>query len=267
VFFGITVKNQFVSSMIVRPSRRDPVGSLLRMTSGLRSSLVVMVRSELQKSVSKHAQIPRSGHAMTSTLEDGYQPSVVANPACRAVVITGCSGGGKSTLLAELARRGHRVFPEAGRQIVREQDWIGGDALPWSAPLKFAELVLSRGLHQRITAAAGEGLAFFDRSIVEPLCGLERHGLPAPDHFRKAAALCRYDRTVFVAPPWPEIFRGDAERRHGFEAAVAEYGPLTAAYERLGYRLVELPKTSVATRADFVLATLAASAGSPGDTH
>ena len=193
---------------------------------------------------------------MTSFLEDRYQPAAVADGRCRAVVITGCSGGGKSTLLAELARRGHRVFPEAGRQLVKELDWIGGDASPWTAPAKFAELLLSRALHQRILATQDEGLAFFDRSVVEPLSGLERLGLPVPDHFRKAAEVCRYDETVFVAPPWPELFQGDAERRHGFDEALAVYGPLTASFRRLGYRLVELPKASVSERADFVLGAL-----------
>ena len=193
---------------------------------------------------------------MTSIHEDGYRPSCVADGGGRAVVITGCSGGGKSTLLGELVRRGHRAFAEPGRQIVKEQDWIGGDALPWTAPAKFAELALSRGLHQRITAAAFGGLAFFDRSIVEPLSGLARLGLPVPEHFRRAAEVCRYDETVFVAPPWPEIFRTDAERRHGFDEAMADHEPLLATYRSLGYRLVDLPKADVATRADFVLATL-----------
>jgi predicted ATPase len=36
----------------------------------------------------------------------------------RFVVISGCSGGGKSTLLAELARRGYRTVEEPGRRIV-----------------------------------------------------------------------------------------------------------------------------------------------------
>ncbi|MDP1738580.1 MAG: AAA family ATPase [Caulobacter sp.] len=193
---------------------------------------------------------------MTSTPEDGYLPSNIASGRCRPVVITGCSGGGKSTLLAELGRRGHRVFPEPGRQIVREQDWIGGEALPWTAPAKFAELVLSRAMHQLVTAAATDGLAFFDRSLVEPLAGLERLSLPVPEPFRRAADRCRYDETVFVAPPWPEIYRQDAERRHGLDEALAEYEPLLATYRRLGYRLVDLPKTDVAARADFVLATL-----------
>ena len=47
------------------------------------------------------------------------------------VVVSGCSGGGKSTLLAEMARRGYLVFPEPGRQIVKEELFIGGDGLPW----------------------------------------------------------------------------------------------------------------------------------------
>ena len=203
---------------------------------------------------------------MISTPEDGYLPSNVTARRCRAVVITGCSGGGKSTLLAELGRRGHRVFSEPGRQIVREQDWIGGDALPWTAPAKFAELALSRALHQLISAASQVGLAFFDRSVVEPLSGLRRLGLPVPEPFVRAAELCRYDETVFVAPPWPEIYRQDAERRHGLDEALADYEPLLATYRRLGYRLVELPRFEVAARADFVLAELGVQDGN-GNTH
>ena len=45
------------------------------------------------------------------------------------VVISGCSGGGKSTLLAELGARGYAVFEEPGRAIVKEQLVSGGDAL------------------------------------------------------------------------------------------------------------------------------------------
>ena len=39
----------------------------------------------------------------------------------RFVVISGCSGGGKSTLLAELGRRGHAFVEEPGRRIVKEE--------------------------------------------------------------------------------------------------------------------------------------------------
>lgn len=187
---------------------------------------------------------------------DPHDPTPAESDTGRFVVLTGCSGGGKSTLLAELARRGFTIVPEAGRQIVREQDWTGGDALPWTQPVRFAELAVSRSVRDLISVAREPGPVFFDRSPIDQLAGLERLGLPIPATVAGAVARCRYNGTVFVAPPWPEIFVTDAERRHGFEAAMAEYGPLRATYERLGYRLVDLPKTSVEARADFVLERL-----------
>ncbi len=42
------------------------------------------------------------------------------NGSPRLVAVSGCSGGGKSALLAEMAARGYRVFPEPGRQVVKE---------------------------------------------------------------------------------------------------------------------------------------------------
>lgn len=63
------------------------------------------------------------------------------------VIISGCSGG-KSTLLSELASRGYQIILEPGRQIVKEQTVIQGDALPWIDLKKFLDLALSRYLHQ-----------------------------------------------------------------------------------------------------------------------
>jgi predicted ATPase len=39
----------------------------------------------------------------------------------RFIVISGCSGGGKSTLVAELARRGYASVEEPGRRIVEDE--------------------------------------------------------------------------------------------------------------------------------------------------
>jgi predicted ATPase len=61
---------------------------------------------------------------------------------------------------------------------------------------------------------------------------------------------------VFLAPPWPEIYVTDPERRHGFDEAVAEYARLQEVYADLGYESVVLPKIGVAGRADFILSSL-----------
>jgi len=164
-------------------------------------------------------------------IEDTYQPSLVETAADHLVIISGCSGGGKSTLLAELARRGHPAYEEPGRQVVKEQLYIGGDALSWADAGRFIELTISRTMHNMILAARTGRLTFFDRGIVDQIAGGEQTGLPVPEPLREASRRFRCHRSVFMAPPWPEIFRNDAERRHDFEQAAASYIPLRMAYE------------------------------------
>jgi predicted ATPase len=69
----------------------------------------------------------------------------------------------------------------------------------------------------------------------------------------KAVAVFRYSRRVFVAPPWPAIFRQDAERKQTLDEAERTYEALIAAYGNLGYELVKLPRLSVEDRVRFVL--------------
>ncbi|WP_018183683.1 AAA family ATPase [Kaistia granuli] len=175
----------------------------------------------------------------------------------RLVMLSGCSGGGKSTLLAELEARGLATCPEPGRQIVCEQSFIDGPALPWVDMSQFIELVVSRSLQQAAQAIRSGEVTIFDRGLVDAYAYFEREGLAVPSHIENAVRRLRYADRVFLAPPWPEIFASDAERRHGFDAAVAEYQSLLRVYAALGYELVELPRASVAARADFVMGRLA----------
>jgi predicted ATPase len=169
----------------------------------------------------------------------------------RFVVVSGCSGGGKSTLLEELARRGHATLEEPGRRIVREETARGGTALPWSDIAAFARRAIARALEDREAAARHEGWVFFDRGLIDAAAALEHAtGEPALERYGRAH---RYNTRVFLTPPWPEIYGADAERRHDFAAALAEYERLLEAYPRLGYEVVVLPKVSVAERAEFVL--------------
>ena len=61
---------------------------------------------------------------------------------------------------------------------------------------------------------------------------------------------------MFLAPPWPEIYETDPERRHGLDVALAEYSRLLETYPSLGYAVLILPKVRVSERADFILNTL-----------
>lgn len=172
----------------------------------------------------------------------------------RFVVISGCSSGGKSTLLEELGRRGHAVIEEPGRRIVAEELQRGGSALPWIDTLAFVRRAIDLSLADRTAAEKLPGWVFFDRGLIDAVAGLEHlTGDPMLNNLR---ASHRNNRLVFLTPPWPEIYVTDSERRHGFADAVAEYERLTAVYPSIGYEVVVLPKVSVTERADFVLSRL-----------
>lgn len=176
----------------------------------------------------------------------------------RHVVISGCSGGGKSTLVAELARRGHPVVEEPGRRIIAEERAGSGAALPWVDPSAFALRAVAMARADLGAVAILPGWVFFDRGLVDAAVALQHiDGVPV----ERTIGPVRFHPTVFLVPPWPEIYRTDADRRHGFEAAVAEYDRLLEAWRRLGYRLSILPRISPGARADHVLAALSA----PGD--
>lgn len=162
-------------------------------------------------------------------------------------MLSGCSGGGKSTLLAELARRGYAVVAEPGRRIIAEERAGEGSALPWIDAAKFAQRALAMSIADQATA---RGLTFFDRGVVDAAVAIVATGGERPDAI---LAGVRYDR-LFLAPPWPEIYENDKDRRHTLEQALRDFERVQRAYADAGYNAVILPRDTVAARADFVLA-------------
>jgi predicted ATPase len=174
----------------------------------------------------------------------------------RPYIVTGGPGSGKSTLIDALAESGVCTMPEAGRAIIQDQVAIGGVALPWSDRRAFAELMLGWEMRSYRFALSHDGPVIFDRGVPDVLGYLRLVGLPIPSHVETAARIFRYHRRVFIAPPWPQIFAPDAERKQSFEEAQATYEVMMETYARLGYDLIPLPLGSVRERLQFVLATL-----------
>ena len=170
------------------------------------------------------------------------------------VTISGCSSGGKSTLLAELRRRGFATIDEPGRRIVAEEMKRGGTALPWVDAVAFLRRAIDMSHADRADADPSARWVFFDRGLIDAAAALEH--LTGEPVIESLGRIYRYNKRVFLAPPWPEIYTLDQERRHDFAASVAEYDRLIAVYPALGYDIHVLPKVSVAERANWILASL-----------
>jgi len=125
------------------------------------------------------------------------------------VMLSGCSGGGKSALLSELARRGCSVVAEAALRVLREEQQGDGHALPSVDALAFGQRVMAVSVADY---EAARGLTFFDRGIVDAAVIIVARGGSLPPE----VARYRYD-SVFFAAPWPDIYEVNEDRRHSFE--------------------------------------------------
>lgn len=168
------------------------------------------------------------------------------------VVVSGCSSGGKSTLLAEMSRLGFQTVPEPGRQIVKDQLETGGDALPWVNAARFLDLCIARGIAAYSAAPRDGRVVLFDRSIVDAVSAVRGITHSLRQEHRDALERYRYARRVYMAPPWRELFENDAERRHGFDEAVNEYERLMRDYREWGYEVEVLPKLPLAERVEHL---------------
>jgi predicted ATPase len=102
-----------------------------------------------------------------------------------------------------------------------------------------------------------DGLVFFDRGLIDAAMALEYSG---GKRYRDILGDEKhYFNKVFLAPPWPEIFEQDDERKHDFQSAVDEFDRIQSALIELKYDVCLLPKTTVLERVDYILNQLKAS--------
>ena len=172
-------------------------------------------------------------------------------------MLTGGPGSGKTTLVEALKARGYATTDEAGRGVIREQMQSGGDGVALDRPRAFRRTDVRMGAAILSRSPSGRvARSIFDRGLPDTIGYLRLEGLEVPAWMEEEAWRLRYNRRVFIAPPWKEIYGKDEERRQSWDVAVRTYEIMAEIYAELGYELVELPRASVAQRAEFVIAEM-----------
>jgi len=178
----------------------------------------------------------------------------------RLIVISGCSGGGKSTLLAELEANGYSIIPEVGRMLVKEQLELKSDVTPWQNPILFCEKLIERSVlafHQaKKMTTVKEQVIFFDRCFLEGVSYYQTLKVDDANKYDHFIYELIYYPIILMTPPWKEIHHQDDERKHSFEEAVIEYERLLKAYPQYGYQVLEIPKANVKERFQFVISVI-----------
>lgn len=165
-------------------------------------------------------------------------------------VFTGGPGVGKTSLIRHLQAMGETVVYETHRGVIAEQAAAGSRALPWDDFAAYCELCVRRDVAKFDALAAETRRVFFDRSLLD---GFAPRWTAPPD-LAAAPWERRYNRRVFVFPPWREIYETDAERRQDWTEAEATFPRILDVVARFDYQPVIVPPGTLAERAAFVLA-------------
>lgn len=170
-------------------------------------------------------------------------------------IITGGPGSGKTTLIEALKKKQYYCVDEAARSILKEKDAMGIDIKSYRNTIAFVEeeLQLSVAHYIRAQHQNSSALTFFDRGIPDIIAHAHLRNVPISNTLENAAHTYRYNNIVFIAPPWREIYCTDRERTESYEDGVQIYKQIKKTYQTYGYCLVELPRTDVESRTQFVL--------------
>ncbi|NKB99831.1 MAG: AAA family ATPase [Pseudomonadales bacterium] len=169
-------------------------------------------------------------------------------------ILTGGPGSGKTTLLSELATLGYQCVPETARAIIKLRHKKGLSPRP--EPLDFAQQILDEDMVQYERLRDHVGPIFFDRGLVDGLAMCKGAGLLTQVECAKRLQNYAFNKSVFIFPTWPEIYRQDNERDQSLDDSRRVYAELSEWYLSLDFELEVVPEGSVSERVAFVQSVL-----------
>jgi predicted ATPase len=119
-------------------------------------------------------------------------------------------------------------------------------------PLGFAEAMLEAHAREFERHAGATGPVLFDRGFPDVVGFLDVSGLAVPASVDRVCRDLRYQGPVLRAPAWAAIYVQDAERIQDWEQAVASDEAVTAAWQRYGYEVIDLPLAGVDERLEVL---------------
>lgn len=172
------------------------------------------------------------------------------------IVITGGPGSGKTSLILFLEENGYQCQNEISRQVTLEAQKKGIDQLFLSDPVLFSQHLLEGRLkqHQEV-GHFKKTILFYDRGLPDITAYMDFTNVSYPESFHITCNKHRYD-TVFILPPWKDIYTQDNERYETYEEAEKIHKFLTQSYLKYGYEVIVVPFGTLKNRMKFMITHL-----------
>lgn len=160
------------------------------------------------------------------------------------IVLTGGPSTGKTAVIERLAIKGYDIIKEAARPTIEflrehEPEKLNNDFLQ--------KLIETTQLQDFVRNQNG----IFDRGLPDQIGYRYHYGLPVLPSLAAKCEKYKYDK-VFFFPIWPEIYKKDEVRVEDLEEAQKISNMICLAYKISGYELIEVPKTNLNLRVNFI---------------
>ncbi|AUC15481.1 hypothetical protein BTO06_10165 [Tenacibaculum sp. SZ-18] len=165
-------------------------------------------------------------------------------------IITGAPSTGKTTLINRLQKNDHTVFEEVSRKIIISEQKKNSNKTPWEDVFGFTNLVYQQTIKELSTPIFKH--AFVDRGLADNIAYLLLKKQPVSDDFLDFNYHKFYHKTVLFCPLWKEIYTQDEQRLQTFGEAKELEQLLLKTYISLGFKILEIPKTTVEKRVEFI---------------
>lgn len=169
------------------------------------------------------------------------------------IALVGGPGTGKTAVINRLMDLDYYCFEEISRQVTLEAQQKGITQLFLKDPLLFSQKLIKGRISQfeksdRISVP----VCFFDRGIPEVSAYMDYKNQIIPLDFEEAHKKYKYD-FVFFFPFWENIYDADNERYETVSEAKEIGEVIKKTYQNLNYDIIEVPKTSLDKRIQFIL--------------
>jgi predicted ATPase len=158
-------------------------------------------------------------------------------------IITGGPGFGKTSLLNELEGRGFNVCPEEARALLNGVSML---------PTNFEQIIANHRL-RFLHSADPDKVAFADRGLPDQIAYSWYKNKQPSSFIEELVSSNKYAPIVFMTPPWENIYTKDEIRKENFKEACQIHNHIIQAYLKYGYQIIDLPFSSPADRAEFIL--------------
>ncbi len=165
-------------------------------------------------------------------------------------IITGAPGTGKTSLITELKKNGYLCFDEISRKIITRQQETGSNKTPWGDLKAFVDLVYKQTIKELDLPIQKN--TFVDRGLPDSIAYLKSKSYTIPDYLLNFPYKSFYASTVFLTPPWEQIYTKDPQRLQSNQEAILIHKHLVEVYQNLGFNIEILPKTTLTKRVDFI---------------